>query len=236
MGRRDGRRPEQLTGRQRQRDDLAVVEAGEHHVAFHDRRAVSAQREARHRLLVVPRFHPVGDLEPAQAPVHGAHDDDAAGDRRRGEHFAAGRDLPALGAGLRVERDQLAARAADDDDALADRGPPGQVEVQRRAPDIATGREFERAHVTAVAGDIDTLALDHRLQAETQHVVPAFRPGAPDPVDAHRQDRSRRARRAARRPCPCRRPSPAPRLRPSPGFVSLPWVTPPALPRPVRRS
>ena len=39
VGRCHGRRPEQLAGRQRQRDDLAVVEAGEHHVAIHDRRS-----------------------------------------------------------------------------------------------------------------------------------------------------------------------------------------------------
>ena len=233
---RDGRGPEQLAGRQRERDDLAVVEAGKHHVAVDDRRAIAAQREPGHRLLIDPGLAAVRDAQAPQASVHRAHDDDAGRNGRRRENLAAGRDLPALGAGLGVERDELAARAADHDDAFADGRAARELDVDGGPPDVPAGRELERAHVAAMSRHVDALALHGRLQPEAQHVVAALGAGAPDLVDPHRGDRNPRVPQAARRPFPCRRPQPATRSPPMPGNASSSCPTPPALPRSIRRS
>jgi hypothetical protein len=104
------------------REQLAVVEPAQHHLADDHRSGRAAQRQPRHCLLLRPQLVAVIGAERMQLAVDRAHRDEVRGDRGSGQHFTVQPHLPARLAAHCVKGEQLPVARADEHQLLARRG------------------------------------------------------------------------------------------------------------------
>ena len=180
--------PHRVAGIQIHRHHLAVVKPADGQVLDDDRGRRAAQAQTRHLLLDRPQFLAGGDIEAVQTAIDRAHHHHLLADRRRREQLRIDVRAPFLGAGRRIERDDLTLAGADDDQTEPCRRTRRQRLFEFLEPDLVAGIHVHGDHFTLVGCGKHHPVRERRPEAETQlHLfLAAADVVAPDFLDRQR--------------------------------------------------